>query len=275
MRNSGIRSECITMRPHDHIGWVFDDAEGFDAIAMPFLAAGAARGEQIFYIAADPGPSVTSRLAALAPHGAHTASIAEVYGSSGVIDPQAVLAFFTSVFLNVLSDGYSGLRVAADNTPLVTGDAGLTAWYQWEMMADRFMAQNSASALCAFNGSKVDVNRLRHLATLHPLSSDSSPRPQFRMFADQDGLRLEGQIDSYAISQIPLALEVLPPETTVLVDLTRSRLTHALAADLRNLRDAGVPVTIHGAALEDLDALAAANLTPGGEHLIIQPQPLG
>ena len=269
MRNSGVRSECITMRPHDHIGLVFDDLEGFDAIAVPFLAAGAARGEQLMYIAPDPGPEVTSKLATLAPGGARMVSTAEAYGSSGVIDPPAVLAFFTAIFLDALNGGYTGLRVAADNTPLVTEEAALTPWYQWEIIADRFVSENSASALCAFNGSKIDVNRLRHLATMHPLSSAGGPQPRYRLFAEQGALRVEGQINSYAISQIPMALEVLPAGTAVLINLSTSRLTESALSGLRDLRDAGITVTIHGAP-EDLDALAAADLTPG-EHLIIQP----
>jgi hypothetical protein len=269
MRNSGIRSECITMRPHDHIGWVFDDPDGFDALAVPFLAAGAARGERLMYISAEPGRGVASRLADIAPHGVQTASIADVYGPSGILDPQAVLARFSAVFIDAINEGYSGLRVAADNTPLVAEEAGLSAWYQWEIIADRFMAENPASALCAFDSAKVDVNRLRHLATLHPLSSPGCPQPQFRLFAEPGRLRVEGHIDPYAISQIPLALEVLPPPTTVLIDLTRSPLTPTLLNSLRELRNARINLTINGSP-EHRDTLAAADLTPS-EHLIIQP----
>lgn len=244
MRNCGIRFECITMRPHDHIGWVFDGLAGFDSLAAVFLADGAARGERLMYISADPDPSVESRLgAAVASHGVQVASIADVYGSTKIIDPASVLASFSAVFVDALAGGYSGLRVAADNTPLVVDDAGLAAWYQWEIMADRFMSENPASALCAFDREKVNVDRLRYLATLHPLSSASSPEPQYRLFAEDGWLRVEGEIDSFAVSQIPLALEVLPPRTGVLIDLAKSRLADPIAvADLLRLCGAGTVV---------------------------------
>ncbi len=110
------------MRPHDHIGWVFDGPAGFDALAAPFLAEGAERCERLMYIAADPDPAIVSGLgAAIGSHGVQVASIAEVYGATGVVDPSALLATFSAVFVDALAEGYRGIRVAADNTPLVTG----------------------------------------------------------------------------------------------------------------------------------------------------------
>src|ERR1039457_4601357 len=80
------------------------------------------------------------------------------------------------------------------------------------------MSENHVTGLCAFDQERVDVDRLRHLATLHPLSSVTSPVPQFRLFADSGQLCVEGEIDSFAVSQLWLALDALPPKTGVLVD---------------------------------------------------------
>ncbi len=271
MRNCGMRFECIKMRPHDHIGWIFDGQDGFDALAAPFLAEGAERGERLMYIAADPDPAAVSRLGApIASHGVQVASIAEVYGATGVVDPSTLLAMFTTIFVDALAEGYRGIRVAADNTPLVTDEARLAAWFRWEIIADRFMSENAATAVCAFDRRKVEVNRLRYLATLHPLSSADSTEPRFRLFAEAGRLRVEGQIDSFAVSQIPLALEVLPPRTGVLIDLANSRLTsRAPLTGLRQLSDSGVTVTIRGKP-DSLSHLAGAGLMPS-ERLILQP----
>ena len=270
MRNYGIRFECITMRPHDHIGWIFDGPTGFDALAAPFLAEGAERGERLMYIAADPDPAAVSGLgAAIASHGVQVASIAEVYGATGVVDPSALLATFSAVFVDALAEGYRGIRVAADNTPLVTDEARLAAWFRWEIIADRFMSENPATAVCAFDRGKVDVNRLRHLATLHPLSAADSTEPRYRLFAEAGHLRVEGRIDSFAVSQIPLALEVLPPRTGVLIDLATSRLTsRAPLLGLRQMCDTGVTVTIRGKP-DSLSHLAEAGLM-SSERLILQ-----
>jgi hypothetical protein len=218
----------------------------FDAIAVPFLAAGAALGQRLMYVGREPGAVVTSQLASLGPEGVRTVSVPEVYGAAGVFDPPALLAFFAAVFVDAINAGYSGLRVAADTTTMVTGDADMNIWYRWEIIVDRFVSENPATALCAFNGDKVNINRLRHLATLHPLSSASGPLPRFRLFAEQGCLRAEGMIDAFAVSQIPLALEALPPQTPVFIDLTRSRLTSASICGLRELQDAGITLITTG-----------------------------
>jgi len=112
------------------------------------------------------------------------------------------------------------------------------------------------------------VDRLRHLATLHPLSAASSPVPQYRLFADEGGLCVEGEIDSFAIGQLRLALQVLPPKTQVLIDLAvatlRSRKT---LASLGSLCDDGVVVTIRGVPAA-IGRLRASGL-PGSEGLTL------
>jgi hypothetical protein len=227
--------------------------EEFDAIAVPFLAAGAALRQRLMYVGPEPGAVVMSQLASLGPEGVRTVRVPEVYGSGGVFDPPALLAFFAAIFVDAINAGYTGLRVAADTTTMVTGDADMNIWYRWEIIVDRFVSENPATALCAFNGDKVNINRLRHLATLHPLSSASGPLPRFRLFAEKGCLRAEGTIDAFAVSQIPLALEALPPQTPVLIDLARSRLTSASICGLRELQDAGIAIRITGNAQDALE----------------------
>jgi hypothetical protein len=69
-------------------------------------------------------------------------------------------------------------------------------------------------------------------------------------------LCVEGELDSFAISQLWMALDALPPKTGVLVDLATGTLSRAVLAGLGQLCDAGVPVTIRGdqAALGELRA---------------------
>ncbi|MEW9551747.1 MEDS domain-containing protein [Nonomuraea sp. NPDC050783] len=236
------------MRPHDHIGWAFTGPEEFAALAGPFLAEGAARGERMMYVCAEPAPDAAALLGGgFDPGALVVASIAEVYGPSGVVDAAGQRATFAAALARAKADGYSGIRVAADNTPLVAGEEGLAAWLRWEIVADRFMSEHAVTGLCAFDRDKVDVDRLRHLATFHPLSSAGSPAPQYRVFAEAGNLRVEGQIDSLAVSQLRLALSVLPPDTGVLIDLATAGFTSRVPqAHLRRLADTGVTVTIQG-----------------------------
>ncbi len=113
------------------------------------------------------------------------------------------------------------------------------------------------------------MNRLRHLATLHPLSPADSPVPQFRLFADGGDLCVEGQIDSSAVSQVAWALDMLPPKTGVLIDLATATLrSRAPLAILQRLCDAGVTVTIRGEPAA-VGELAASGLL-ASERLILQ-----
>ena len=273
MRSHGTRFECLRLRPHDHVGWVFSGQAEFDALAGPFLAEGADRGERLIYVAADPGPAAEARLRGALSRGAvQVASIAEVYGASGIVDAAAQRATFAAALADAVAEGYSGIRVAADNTPMVTDDQRMAAWVRWEIIADRFMSENPVTGLCAFDGNKVDVNRLRHLATLHPLFPADRPVPQFRLFADDGYLCVEGRIDSWAVTELPGYLNILPPKTGVLIDLSAATLaSRAALSRLGKLADAGVTVAIRGGDAA-LDELVAAGL-PASEHLILQTAP--
>lgn len=249
------------MRPDDHIGWIFEGEAGFERLACPFLAEGAARGERLMYISESPRPATRSRLLNhYGPRVITVARTAEVYGESGVVDPDAQRARFAAALADALSAGFSGLRVAADNTRLVSDDERLEAWIRWEHVAHRFMDANPVTGLCAFDGQRIDVNRLRHLSTLHPLSTAATAEPQFRMYCEAESLWLEGHIDSYTVAQIPLALHALPPGTRVLIDLSAATLmSRATITGLARLAQAGVPVTVRGERTA-LDALAGEGL---------------
>lgn len=252
------------------MGWVFSGQAEFDALTGPFLAEGAARGELLMYVAADPDPAAAAGLRnALGADAVRVASIAEVYGSSGIVDAAVQRATFGGALAEALAAGYTGIRVAADNTPLVTDDIRMAAWVRWEITADRFMSENAVTGLCAFDGNKVKVDRLRHLAMLHPLYPADSPVPQFRLFADDGNLYVEGRIDSFAVTELPVYLDILPPKTGVLIDLAMATLaSRAAVTRLGRLADSGVRVTIRGDG-SALDELAAAGLLPG-EHLVLQ-----
>jgi MEDS: MEthanogen/methylotroph, DcmR Sensory domain len=268
MRSHGTRFECLRMRPHDHIGWVFTGPDGFAALARPFLAEGAARGEKLVYVTEDPGPAAAGLAGVIGWDAFEVASIAEVYGASGIVDAASQRATFAEVLAQALAAGFTGIRVAADNTPLVTDEARLKAWIEWEIVADRFMSEHPVIGLCAFNRDKIEVDRLRHLATLHPLSPAASPVPQFRLFADAGDLCVEGEIDALAVSQLRLALAVLPPKTRVLVDLAVATLRgRKTLVSLGYLCDDGVTVTIQGGPAA-IGALRTSGL-PDSEYLVL------
>lgn len=249
MRNRGACFELLRMRPHDHIGWVFSGADEFAALARPFLTEGAERGERLMYVAEEPDAAALDGLGSLVDSGTlQVTSIAEVYGEAGMVDAAAQRATFAAALADALDQGYTGIRVAADNSPLVADPRRLQAWIQWEMVADRFMSEHAVTGLCAFDRRRVDVDTLRHLATLHPLSPAAEPSPQFMLFSDDGALRLEGEVNPFAVEHVMLALKHLPAKTNVVVDLSKAAFVmKGTMVLLRDLADGGTPVSIRGA----------------------------
>jgi hypothetical protein len=249
MRNHGSRFGLMRMGPHDHIGWIFSGPGEFAALADPFLAEGAARNERLMYVAEDTDTSGFGEWTKTLPPGALTAAtVAEVYGESGIVDAAKQRATFAQVLGESLAAGYSGIRVAADNTPLVLDQERIDAWMRWEIVADHFMSENPVTGLCAFDKTRIDVNTLSHLATVHPVWPAESDQPPFRLFNNDSALWLEGEVNSFALGQARLALNNLPPKTSVVVDLTHTEtVTNDALSALRQLCETGVAVTVRGA----------------------------
>ena len=249
MRNHGSRFGLVRMGPHDHIGWIFSGAGEFAALADPFLAEGAARNERLMYVAEDPDITTFGKWTeTLVPGTLTAATVAEVYGESGIVDPAKQRATFAQVLGEALAAGYSGIRVAADNTALVLNPERMDGWIRWEIVADHFMSENPVTGLCAFDNTRVDVATLRHLSTVHPVWPAESNQPPFRLFSNDSALWLEGEVNSFALGQARLALEDLPPKTNVVVDLTSTEtVTNDALSALRQLCETGVAVTVRGA----------------------------
>ncbi len=249
MRNNGSRFEPLRMKPHDHIGWVFSGPGEFAVLGESFLAEGASLNERLMYVAEDPDISGFGEWTApLYPGTLTAASIAEVYGESGIVDAPRQRATFAQVLTEALADGYSGIRVAADNTPLVLDHERLESWVRWEIVADHFMSENEVTGLCAFDGGRVDLNTLGNLETLHPVSMAERPTPPFRLFNDDGILRLEGDVNTFAVGKVFLALQHLPPATRVVVDLATTEIVSKdMLSELRRLCETGVSVTVQGA----------------------------
>jgi len=258
------------MRPHDHVGWVYAGTSEFAALAMPYLSEGAALGEKLMYVAEEPDSRDVSQLARLAEPGAlEVASIAEVYGSSGIVDPPSQLATFMTALADAKAAGYTGLRVAADNTSLIRDEKQLKAWIQWEIVADHAAAGHEFTALCAFSKDRVQEAMLRQIAAVHPLSSASGPIPQFRLFSDGQAIHIEGRVDAYAITRLWLALETLPERADVVLDLATARLMGpGVLAGLTQLCDYGIGVRIR--ASEDEISMLSDSLTQTSDRLILE-----
>ena len=152
--------------PTGHMAWSFGSPEEFEAQSTVYLAEGVRVHEHLMFVADDPKPAEwTTDL--IASGQLVVASTSEVYGTARIVDAEAQRDMFEGELANALHDGYTGIRVAADNTSLIAAPDGLYAWMVWESVGDEFMAHHPVSGLCAFDRSRIDNHTLQKLLDAH------------------------------------------------------------------------------------------------------------
>ena len=88
---------------------------------------------------------------ALQAGAARVVSIEGAYPAGTVIEPGAQAQAFVTAATQARMLGFSGLRVAADTTPLVRTPDQLDAFARYECVIDRCIASNPLSGMCAYN----------------------------------------------------------------------------------------------------------------------------
>src|SRR5262245_54637488 len=152
--------------PSGHLGWVYSGAPRFESGATTFLAEGAAQGERRMFVADN--PVVDQWPKHLVDRGELViASITDIYGSDRMVVAASQRETFAGALADALSEGSTGIRVAADNSSLVDTPERLRAWLAWEDEADRFMAENPVTGLCAFDRGRVAPETLTQVAQTH------------------------------------------------------------------------------------------------------------
>ena len=170
-RDGGVRT---SQRYTRHFGWAYAGLAELEGRASSFLAQGLSRGERLMYVADDPNvkrwPELFLERGDLVVLGT-----TEVYGSDRLVDPAAQRATFEAALVESLQEGYTGMRVLADNTSLVDGPLRLAAWLRWEDEAERFMAENPVIGLCAFDDTRIEPDVLHAVLGAHRVIAPPVP----------------------------------------------------------------------------------------------------
>lgn len=160
-------------RPATHLGFVFSGQAAFEGRASSFLAEGFACGERLIYVADNPKVRQWPKRF-LDRRDLLIFSTSEIYGPERSVVAAAQRATFQATLDEALGDGYAGLRVVADNTSLIATGGQLAAWLEWEAEADRFMAENPVTGLCAFDAARADAGDLRKVMNAHRVTAPPS-----------------------------------------------------------------------------------------------------
>src|SRR5215207_10704492 len=146
-----MRASGAVLAPPDepgaHACWRFDDEVAFRAAAVAYLADGLARNERVVYLA-DQGPEALRHdvtpigdVDRLLEDGALVLrAVGDAYDNRTGVDPAAQVQAYRDLVGEALGDGFSGLRVAADVTALVTTEDDRRRFVQYELAVDHVMS---------------------------------------------------------------------------------------------------------------------------------------
>jgi anti-anti-sigma factor len=189
------------LRPGDHVCWTFADAADFTATVLPFLEEGRRLGEHLLLVGAS-RPELLSALAPLpgrdellASGQLEVRSIAEVYASGRQPSPAEQVTAYRSLVDAALARGRTGVRVAADVTPLVRGGVdGRRQLHVYEQLADALMGTVAMTALCLYEAS-LGAEVLGPVTLLHPDQHSGEEEPLAHLSGRGPSLSLHGEVD--------------------------------------------------------------------------------
>lgn len=202
VRSVGGAQHARELGVHDHLSWAYEDREDFVDRVQEFVRDGLALGVRCIYAADRPVEQLEADLAGVpdlraeVERGALTiTALGDFYPLEAVLDPDAMLATLAAATQDALAQGYAGLRIVADSTPLVRTPEQLAAFATWEHKADRYMARHPLSGMCGFDRTALPPSAAAVLACLHPTArAGTAP---FGVFASDDhaDLALAGELD--------------------------------------------------------------------------------
>jgi anti-anti-sigma factor len=200
------------LRSGDHVFWTFADPREFSAAVLPYLDEGRRRGEQLLLA----GASLPPLLDAVAPLPERDEMLdsgqLEVWAMAEILDPerrlepvQQVEAFRGEVEA-ALRRGRTGLRLAADVTPLaLRGADERRQLHVYEHLADSLTATVPLTTMCLFDAS-LDDDVLGPIAVLHPDQRHGPREPLACLSGRGPCLSLHGEVDTDCADAVLRAL---------------------------------------------------------------------
>jgi hypothetical protein len=188
-----------------------DDAELLRGGAA-YLADGAALGLRLMYVADDDPAALHADLEDLPGRDALIAAgqlaltpLRTLCDPAAGTDADALFATYGAATDQALADGYAGIRILAEVTPLVRDPRNWEAHVRWEARADRFMAERPFSALCCYDARRVAPEVLHDLGCAHPASVGGGA--PFHLRAERDHHALTGEVDFFAAATLGRLLD--------------------------------------------------------------------
>ena len=232
MRHSGVCPSVRGLGRHDHVCVPYSDDGDLGREITDFLRDGRRLGQRLLYVGSKPEEELRDDLSTFADSerlmtdGAlRVASLAGLYAPGEPIDADAQLRVYAGATEEALKEGYTGLRVAAEVTGLVTEPQTWDAHVRWEATADRYMAHMPLSAMCCYDVRALPKPLVSDLARVHPTVCDSAGIAPFRVYAggQRNTLMLGGEVDYFSADDLDRLLALaLPADGRTVLDLSEA-----------------------------------------------------
>jgi anti-anti-sigma factor len=218
------------MSRSSHVCWSYaSDAEHRDFLAE-FFEAGLAANERLMYLA--PPEQLQATMSGLVDTGIDPSRLLErgalriddldeAYLIDGALRPDVRLAGHALLVGQALRDGYAGLRVCSEITPLLGSDGVCDEWCGYEVRADLLIARLPSIVVCACDLRRARPKVMSDLHAVHSLHTGAPTCPSpFQIHAGRGGLFLSGEVDASSADRLGRWLaEALPDLPDPVVDV--------------------------------------------------------
>jgi anti-anti-sigma regulatory factor len=186
-----------------------------------YLADGRRLGQRLLYVGSSSEEELREELSGMrdaerlfADGVLGVLSLQGIFEHGQPIDPDAQLRVYGAATEGALKEGFTGLRVAAEVTQLVTEPATWEAHVRWETVADRFMASMPLSAMCCYDRRALPETIVSDLARVHPAVCGPESLVPFRIYAggERNTLMLEGEVDFFSADDFDRLLAIATPD---------------------------------------------------------------
>ncbi|OMC16529.1 hypothetical protein A5735_01010 [Mycolicibacter heraklionensis] len=184
-----------------HVGWEYREPGEFVHRAAEYLADGLNLDQRVAYVGADDPASTRAALAAAGlgsgSHDVHVKTVPEHYlFRGGVVDAALMAERYAAAAVSAVADGYSGLRLVIDVTPVVRTPAQRDAQAALEFLGDRRISTLPVAAMCGYNVAELG-DAAAGLVCLHPAAGPNSvPFQLYTQPAGRNAIALAGNLDA-------------------------------------------------------------------------------
>jgi anti-anti-sigma factor len=261
------------LRPGDHVCWTYTGAADLAAAALPYLDEGRRLGEQLLVVGqsraalVDVLAGLPDRDSLLASGQLELRTTADAYVTGAVLSPAEQVERYRAETLAALERGHTGLRVAADVSPLAA--QGTRELHVYERRADVLIGEIPMTALCLYDAALGD-EVLGPVSVLHPGQHHGSRQPLAHLSGRGSHLSLHGEVDDTDAVDVARALVDVAADVSgdVVLDLSGLEFldiagARALAGAVRLLAGRGIAVRLVGARRSPARCLELFGLSAG------------